>query len=242
MLTKFQINLFSQLDAHYKAQVPLEGESANMRGACEMVREFAIDRSSKSATDIADELIMPSDTPIAYVNGAVKLTWKHKGITSLTSEVFEKIIKKMLDESLSSQRISRRHFMDLRQEFFDAAQCEPNQCFNRFAFACYPTQFCSVVSPKRLRAVLNELNRRGLLSPSWMGIALPTMASFDPDVAWHNDIIAAQPDKFDTDEWYDLCETVVPILKEAFPLHDYAEHTCFLARMGKRLNDLGVPV
>lgn len=242
MLTQNQIDLFAQLDAYYKLQEPLEGSSANIRSACEMVREFALGHSTKTAADIADELIMPSDTPIAYVNGAVQLTWNRKGITSLTSNVFVKIIKKMLEESLSSQRISRRHFMDLRDEFFDAAQCEPNQCFNRFAFACFPLQFCSVVSPKRLRTVLNELNKRGLLYPDWTGCLLPEMKDFEPDVNWHKAVIANQPKKFEEDEWYDLCETVVPVVKEAFPLRDYGEHSCFLARIGQHLNKLGVPV
>lgn len=240
MLTKNQIDLFAQLDAYYKLQEPSEGRSANIRSACEMVREFALGRSAKTAADIADELIMPSDTPIAYVNGAVQLTWDHRGITSLTSRVFEKIIKKMLEESLSSPRISRRHFMDLRDEFFEAAQCEPNQCFNRFAFACFPLQFCSVVSPKRLRAVLNELNHLSLLNPNWTGCPLPETKVLDPDVDWHKAIIEKQPKKFDEDEWYDLCETVVPVVNEAFPLRDYGEHSCFLARIGQHLNKLGV--
>ncbi len=237
MLTKEQIRLFTQLNAYYEALVPLEGESANMMGTCEMVREFALGSSAKTAAGIADELIMPSHTPIAYVSGAVEVLRP-----GLSSNAFEKIVEKMLDESLSTQRISRRHFMDLRQEFFDAAQYEANQCFNRFAFACFPLQFCSVVSPKRLRAVLNELNHRGLLYPNWSGSALPKMKSLDPDGAWHKEVMDKQPKRFDEDEWYDLCEAVVSVLREAFPLQDYAEHSCFLARIGTRLKDLGVPV
>ncbi len=237
MLTKNQVARFAQLDAYYKTKVPLENDSVNLRTACEMVRESAISRSSTPIVNLADELIMPSSTLIAYVRGAVEVLRP-----KVTSGAFCKIVEKMREESLSTEKISRRHFLDLRQEFYDAAQYRSEQCFNRFTFACFPLQFCSVVSPRRLRAVLNELNRHGLLTPNWTGCSFPKMKSLAPDVGWHENILASQPKKHNDDEWYNLCETVMPVIKEAFPLRDYAEHSCFLARIGKRLNELGVSV
>lgn len=239
MLTKEQILVFSQLDTYYKSVVPLVGTNDNIRSACESAHEFAIGNSTKTAIDLADALIMPSDAPIAYVNGAVCLLWKHAASLppGMTSGVFKSIVEKMLDESLSVQRISRRHFADLRNEFFETARVRANQCFNRFAFACFPHQFCSVVSPKRLWAVINELDRCGLL-PSNDG---RNAKANEPDAEWHNARMASIPPQIDT-EWYDLCETIVPLLKEAFSHKDYAEHSCFLARIGEHLHRMGVPV
>jgi hypothetical protein len=153
---------------------------------------------------------MPAHTTIAFVNGAIDVTWRRLHIDA-TSAVFSDIVKEMATESLSERRISRSRFLTWREAFFRAAQYRANQCFNRFLFACFPQQFCSVVSPARLRAVMKELVNQGLLD--------------DFQVTTNDDA-----------EWFDLCQHVVPVIRAAFPKRDYADHSTFLAAMGDALN------
>lgn len=72
MLTPNIIDLFAQLAAHYKSQEPPEIGNANIYSACKMVRRFTLGRSARAAVDISNKQIMPSHTPIAYINGAVQ--------------------------------------------------------------------------------------------------------------------------------------------------------------------------
>ena len=240
MLTQEQIQQFARLDDHYRNNINphLDNDSPNLRSACGFVRSFAIGLSAQTATDVADALIMPAHTNIAFVNGTIQVIWSGQQIVS-TSAVFSDIVEEMAAESLSGRRISRNRFLKWREQFFEVAQYRAEQCFYRFLFACFPQQFCSIVNPVRLRAIMNELDHRGLLQPNWRGGALPQFPDMEPDADWHRALHRNQP-AISTTGWYDMCETVVPVLQEAFPLSDYAEHSCFLARIGLHLHNLGL--
>jgi hypothetical protein len=124
---------------------------------------------------------------------------------------YHPILCEMLQQASVSKAITRDQYLRWQHSFFDLVGFHARLVFNRLVFTCFPTQFCSVVDVGRLRRVMDELVRQGLLD-------------------------AFQVAEADDTEWFDLCQHVVPVIRAAFPKRDYADHSTFLAAMGDALN------
>lgn len=169
---------------------------------------FTYARAYARATNTIDEkavreFVMPVRNAIAAVTGAPDAMWA-KMRSKRTEAVFIPLLKEMFGVAASCDRISRERFCDWRGRFFDAADYNANQTFNRLVVACFPKQFCSVVAPTRLQAAIGKLNGKGVMAP--------VAVQMRSDGAW-----------------FDLCEAIVPIIKESLLNYDLASQVSFIA-------------
>ena len=169
---------------------------------------FACARAYARAKNTIDvkavrEFVMPVSNKIATVTGAPDAMWARWHIQR-TEAVFIPLLKEMFGVAASCDCISRVQFCDWRRKFFHAADYNANQTFNRLVVACFPKQFCSVVAPTRLQAAIGKLNGKGLMAP--------VAVKMRSDGAW-----------------FDLCEAIVPIIKEGLLNYDLASQVSFIA-------------
>ena len=127
------------------------------------------------------------------------------GTAGLSHESFFPIVTTMLCTAARSNTITKTQYAAWKNAFFATAGYNAHVVFNRLAFACFPTQFCSVIDEERLRRVCSLLQTEG---------------------------VACEGIDLSQKDWFDLCELIVPIVREAFPDKDYADHSTFLAAVG----------
>jgi hypothetical protein len=178
-------------------------DQCNIRKICAKVRTLAAAPEWIGA-DAVDWLIFEKEGGIAHAGKWGEIPQKTSRI------IFIPIVTAMLTTSMSFTKISKLQYEAWRRAFFTTTKKDYHLVFNRLVFACFPTQFCSVIDVERLRDVCQLLQREHVVNLK------------------ENDV--------EQMDWYDLCDAIVPIVHMAFPEKDYADQTTFLAAIGEALN------
>ena len=186
-------------------------DQRDIREVCNQVRTWSA-IPEQIDPEAVHTLILAVDNGVANVNqGNIQMRRGQGTANPMDETDFHPILCEMLQQVSVSKPITRDQYLRWQQGFFSCVGFRARLVFNRLVFTCFPTQFCSVVDVGRLRLVMDELGRQGLLAPFLVT-------------------------KGDNAEWFDLCQHVVPVIHEAFPTRDYADHSTFLAAMGDALN------
>ena len=186
-------------------------DQQDIRKVCDQARTWSA-APELIGPDAVHTLILAADNDVANVDrGSVPAQRTHLNLPPLDDTALVRFLQEVLHQASVSQTLTRNQYLRWQNSFFTFVGFHAWQVFNRLVFTCFPTQFCSVVDAERLRLVMNELVNQGLLD--------------DFQVTTNNDA-----------EWFDLCQLVVPVVQEAFPTRDYADHSTFLAAMGDALN------
>ena len=151
------------------------------------------------------KFIMPISNKIATVAGVPDAMWARWHIQR-TESVFIPLLKEIFGVAASCDHISREQFCQWRNEFFKSAGYKANQVFNRLIVVCFPKQFCSVIAPMRLKAANEKMHLKGL------------MASIVVDMK-------------SAGAWFDLCEAIIPVVREGLANFDLASQISFLAAL-----------
>lgn len=194
---------FAKLYGEYTNKKPnFNGEDqCNIREVCAKVRTWAA-ASELIGSGAVDQLIWQSGNGIANVgHGNVE----ERGLPGLSHEAFFPIVSTMLCVAAKSNSISKAQYDAWKDAFFATAGYNAHVVFNRLVFACFPTQFCSVIDIERLRSVCQLLQTEG---------------------------VACEGIDLSQKDWFDLCELIIPIVRKAFPDKDYADLSTFLAAVG----------
>ena len=176
-------------------------DQQNIREVCSKARTWAA-TPERIGRYVIDQLVWQPQNGIANVgHGGIE---EHSA-AGLSHEAFFPKVTTMLCTAAKSNTITKTQYASWKDAFFATAGYNAHVVFNRLAFACFPTQFCSVIDEVRLRRVCSLLQTERIACE---GIDLPQK------------------------DWFDLCELIVPIVREAFPDKDYADHSTFLAAIG----------
>ena len=203
-MTEQQRQRFVELYREYAAQSrALKAEHVDRIHAA-----FAEARAYANAPETIDqktvrEFVMPVCNKVATVSGAPDAIWARRHIPR-TESVFIQLLKEIFCFAASNDSITRKQFCEWRKSFFDCAGYGANQTFNRLVFPCFPKQFCSVVSPSRLNAAIGKLHEEGF------------MASIVVDMK-------------SAGAWFDLCEAIIPVVREGLANFDLASQISSIA-------------
>lgn len=203
-MTGKQRERFTELFNEYaRTSRALKPESVRRMGdAFAQARAYAKNPATIGVAAVR-EFIMPVITKVATIAGAPDAMWARWNIQR-TEPDFIPLLKEMLGVSVSSARITREQFCKWRKEFFKCAGYKANQAYNRLVVACFPEQFCSVVTPSRLKVAIGKMHGEGLMAS--------VVVDMTSDGAWFN-----------------LCEAIVPAVKEGLPGFGLVSRVSFIA-------------
>ena len=201
-IAELQVKFAKLYDEYTSKKANFQGEDQrNIRDVCAKARTWAA-APERIDSNVIDLLVWKAQNGIANVDfGNVAV----QGQDGLVHESFFPIVTTMLCTAAKSNAVTKTQYSAWKDAFFATAGYNAYVVFNRLVFACFPTQFCSVIDTERLRNVCSLLQTKG---GACEGIDI------------------SQKD------WFDLCELIVPIVREAFPDKDYACHSTFLAAIG----------
>lgn len=213
-MTKQQKQLFAELYREYAAHSrALTAEHVNrIDAACSEARAYAKVPETIDQKTVR-EFVMPVCNKVATASGAPDAIWARRHI-SRTESVFIPLLKKVFAVSAASESITQEQFCEWRKEFFQCAGYRANQTFNRLVFPCFPKQFCSVVSPARLKRACDRLRAEGLMQA--------TSVDMKSDAAW-----------------FDLCEVIVPLVKKGLEDFNLPTQVSFIAAIADGASKVG---
>lgn len=179
----------------------------NIKTVCSKAQEWA--NATGSPSDEAVELLIRKQKRgIASVGKSeVFLNKGGPSAAAKQNEAFRDLMAEIFKAAKAGSRIDHAKYGAWKERFFIAADgYKLEVIFNRLIMAIFPKQFCSVIKPERLLRICNALQE-------WTGVRLSETSLADKD-------------------WFDLCELIVPVVREALPDKDYAARTAFLAAIG----------
>lgn len=210
-MTKEQKATLAKLFTEFAQQDAMFGRSQiNIRTVCAKVRVWA-ETSNPPNDEAVELLIRKQSNGIANVGKATVFLYRAKPSTSANiDKYFCELLLEMFKENKPNGRIDHKQYAKWKERFFAASGYKLEVIFNRLVFAIFPEQFCSVPKPERLLRICNALQK-------WAGLGL-----------------SEKP--FANLDWFELCELIMPIVREAFPDKDYAARSTFLAAVGVKIN------
>lgn len=206
-MTEQQKKSFAELYKEYAQRYSRFGRSQiSIKAVCAKAHEWA--KASSFANDEAIKLLIEKQgNGISNVGRSVVYLQRTK--STKRDEAIRSLLSEMFNATKNTGEITRVQYDTWKTRFF--ATVEGHQLeviFNRLIFAIFPEQFCSVAKPERLLRICNAIQKR-------TGVRLTLTDKMLADV-----------------HWLDLCELIVPIVREALPNKDYAARSTFLAAIG----------
>lgn len=207
-MTGQQRQKFAALYDEYKHKYSNFGRSqANIKTVCLKARECA-KSSVKPSDETIDLLIRRQGNGIANVGRSA--VFLQRGLSLHASQQnmdYVNLLSDMFAFARTGDRIDQKKYGNWKERFFAASgDIKLEVIFNRLVFAIFPEQFCSVPKPERLFQICNAIQ-------DWTGVQLSKKLLANMD-------------------WFELCELIVPVVREALQDKDYAARSTFLATVG----------
>ena len=207
-MTEQQKHKFAELyDRHERTDSGIGVYQARIKYTCLKAQKW-VAATSNPDDEAVELLVKKQSNGIANVGRSASYLQRAKPSSAARqNKAFRDLMAEMFKSAKADGRIDHTKYDAWKERFFKVADgYKLEVIFNRLVFAIFPEQFCSVPKPERLLRICNALQE-------WTGVRLSETPLADKD-------------------WFDLCELIEPVVREALPSKDYAARSAFLAAIG----------